>query len=252
MVGLYFSGTGNSKYCLERFLQEFEESAMFSIEDDKAIEQIKSHTQIIIAYPVQYSNIPKILRDFIMEHSDLWKGKDIFIIATMGLFSGDGAGLLARLLKKQGAHCIGGLHVKMPDSIADEKALKRSSKKNKSLILAAEKKVVQAAHDFQNGRPTQDGIGFLSHLAGLFGQRLYFYTLTQHYSSKLKINSSQCIGCGRCVQLCPMKNIELDHAKAIAKDQCTMCYRCINQCPMQAITLLGKKVVTQYDIHHYL
>ena len=43
----------------------------------------------------------------------------------MGLFSGDGAGILARRLRKYGAQIIGGLHLKMPDSIADEKALKR-------------------------------------------------------------------------------------------------------------------------------
>lgn len=252
MVGLYFSGTGNSKYCLERFLKEFNDIQIFSIEDHKVIEQIKHHTQIIIAYPVQYSNIPKILRDFIMKNAAIWKNKEIFIIATMGLFSGDGAGILARLLKKQDAQIIGGLHLKMPDSIADEKLLKHSSEKNKALILEAEKKIIQAAHDFQNGHPSQEGIGLFSHLAGLFGQRLYFYTKTKHYSNKLKINEARCIGCGKCAKLCPMKNIDMTNGKAIAKNQCTLCYRCINQCPTQAMTLLGKKVVKQYDINHYL
>ena len=31
-----------------------------------------------------------------MANPDIWKGKKVFIIATMGLFSGDGAGILAR------------------------------------------------------------------------------------------------------------------------------------------------------------
>ena len=252
MVGLYFSGTGNSKYCLERFLKEFNDIQVFSIEDNKMIEQIKQHTQIIIAYPVQYSNVPKILRDFVIKNADIWKNKEIFIIATMGLFSGDGAGILARLLKKQGAHIIGGLHLKMPDSIADEKVLKRSSEKNKTLIFEAEKKIIQAAHDFQNSRPSHEGMGLLSHLVGLFGQRLYFYMKTKHYSNKLKINETRCIGCGRCATLCPMKNIDITNGKAVAQNQCTLCYRCINQCPTQAMTLLGKKIVKQYDINHYL
>lgn len=252
MIGLYFSGTGNSKYCLERFLSEFEGTPLFSITDSRAIEQIKQDTQIIISYPIQYSNIPKILRDFILENAKVWQNKEIFIIATMGLFSGDGAGILARLLEKQGAHIIGGLHLKMPDSIADEKALKRSFQKNKKLIMEAEKKISKATYRLQNSQPSQEGIGFLSQLAGLFGQRLYFYTKTKHYSNKLKIDSDLCIGCGRCVKLCPMKNIDIKNRKAIAKDRCTMCYRCINQCPVQAITLLGKKIVKQYDIHDYL
>ena len=56
---------------------------------------------------------------------------DIFnlVIATMGIFSGDGSEMLGRLLESTRAEFIGGLHLKMPDSIADEKALKRPLEK---------------------------------------------------------------------------------------------------------------------------
>ena len=63
MVGIYLSGTGNTKHCIEN---------------------------------------------------------------TMGAFSGDGAGCTARLLKKYGAHILGGLHVKMPDSVCDSKLLTKA------------------------------------------------------------------------------------------------------------------------------
>jgi hypothetical protein len=36
----------------------------------------------------------------------------------MGLFGGDVSGILGRLLQQYGAKIIGGLHLKMPDSIA--------------------------------------------------------------------------------------------------------------------------------------
>ena len=119
---------------------------------------------------MQFSNIPKMLEDFVDRYQQLWKGKKIFVIATMGLFSGDGAGVLARRLHKYGAQIIGGLHLKMPDSIADEKALKRPIEKNVALVRAAEKKINCAVCDMKNGRPPQEGIGLLYHLAGLFGQ----------------------------------------------------------------------------------
>ena len=35
------------------------------LEDDNAIKSIKEHKEIIFSYPVQYSTVPKILRDFI-------------------------------------------------------------------------------------------------------------------------------------------------------------------------------------------
>lgn len=253
MLGIYFSGTGNSKYVLEFFLSKFDKSVkIYSIENKNVIDHIKNNEEIIFSYPIQYSNIPKILKDFIDKNRNLWKGKKIFIIATMGLFSGDGAGILARNLHKYGAEIIGGLHLKMPDNIADVKALKRSLEENKKLVRKAEKKIENAVINIKDGSIPQDGIGWMYHMAGLFGQRLYFRNKTKQYTNKIKISSEKCIGCGKCAKLCPMKNINIKNNLAKAKNRCTMCYRCINICPRQAITLLGKKIIQQGTIKKYL
>lgn len=253
MLGVYFSGTGNSRYALERFLGGCGETAgAYAIEDENITERIKENEEIIFSYSVQFSNIPKMLKDFIDGNAPLWKNKKIFVIATMGLFSGDGAGMLARRLKKYGAQITGGLHLKMPDSIADEKALKRSREKNRELVRMAESKIDQAVQRLKNGKPPREGIGFLYHLAGLFGQRLYFSQKTKHYTDQLKINPEKCVGCGKCVGLCPMKNLHVEDHVAKAEDRCTMCYRCVNLCPNQAVTLLGKQVIEQGTIETYL
>ena len=160
--------------------------------------------------------------------------------------------MLGRLLKKCGAELIGGLHLKMPDSIADEKALKRPIEKNKELVKQAEQKIKESVKRLKAGNPTQEGIGILYRLAGYFGQRAYFGHKTGSYSSKLKIDNDKCIGCGLCAKLCPMKNITIEEHKAVSCDRCTMCYRCINKCPEQALTLLGKKVVEQCGIEKYI
>lgn len=253
MLGIYYSGTGNSRYVMEQFLEKYNSSAdCISIEDEKIKEYISKSQEIAFAYSVQYSNVPKMVKDFIDGNQSLWKGKKVFVIATMGLFSGDGAGILARRLHRYGAETIGGLHLKMPDCIADVKALKRPLEKNKELVREAEKKIDQAVQSMKAGRPPQEGLGPLYHLAGLFGQRLYFYNKTRKYVDKLKIDSVKCVGCGKCVQSCPMKNLSLENHKAKAGNQCTMCYRCVNQCPKQAITLLGKQVIDQGTIEKYL
>ena len=253
MTGIYFSGTGNTKYCVDKFLKEYDCSKnSFSIEDSEALERIKNDNEIVMGYPVQYSNIPKILRDYIVDNRYVWKGKNIFIIATMGLFSGDGAGILARLLKNYGAVIVGGLHLKMPDSICDERALKRSFERNKRIVVKATKKICKCVDNIKNGKPPQEGLGAVCHLAGLFGQRLYFLGKTQKYTDRLKINSLKCIGCGLCERLCPMGNIAVKNGIAVSSDKCTMCYRCISKCPEQVITLLGKKVIEQNDVSRYL
>ena len=253
MVGVYFSGTGNSRHVLDVFLKAYDETlTSFSIEDDGVLTAIKVHEELIFAYPVQYSTVPKILRDFICENKELWKGKKVFVIATMGLFSGDGAGALARLLQRYGAKVEGGIHIKMPDSIGDEKVLKRSFEKNKELVRQGEEKAERVAIFLKNGKPMKEGLGPFSRMFGLFGQRLYFGHKTSEYSDKLKIDKDKCEGCGKCVALCPMKNISIKDGVCISESQCTMCYRCVNNCPKQAITLLGKKVVEQSIIEKYL
>ena len=136
----------------------------FSLEDDNITRVVKNEEMLVFAYPVQYSTVPKILRDFIIENNELWESKKVFVIATMGLFSGDGAGILGRLLLQYGAEVIGGLHLKMPDSIGDEKVLKRPLEKNRELVKKAEQKISRSVQLLKSGKPTQEGIGVLSRM----------------------------------------------------------------------------------------
>lgn len=253
MVGIYFSGTGNTKYCISKFVSKYDDSAsIISIEDSASVEAIKDNDVIVFAYPIYYSSLPKIVSDYIKSNKDIFNGKKIFIIVTMGLFSGDGAGCSARLFKKYGAEVIGGLHLKMPDCIGDEKALKKPLEKNKQIVHEADNKIQNALQKMKNGNPTKEGLNIFYHAAGLFGQRLWFYNKTRDYSNKLKIDKSMCIGCGLCSSICPMNNIKVIDKKAEPQGKCTMCYRCVNNCPKQAITLIGKKVYEQCRIEKYL
>lgn len=99
----------------------------------------------------------------------------------MGLFSGDGAGILGHLLQKCGTEILGGLHLKMPDSIGDEKVLKRPLEKNRGLVKKAEQEIKSTVYLIQAGKPTQEGMGVLCRIIGFFGQRLYF----RHKSKEL-------------------------------------------------------------------
>ena len=169
----------------------------------------------------------------------------------MGLFAGDGTGCAARLLKKYGAVITGGIQVIMPDSIGDCKALKKSNDKNKAIVMKADDRVKEIASQMKVGKFPQEGLSFWSHLAGLFGQRLWFYNKTTGYTNKLKIDADKCVGCGICAKGCPTINIKIVDGKAVSDAQCTMCYRCVSYCPKQAITLLGKEVYQQAGIEKY-
>lgn len=247
LTALYFSGTGNTHFCAEQFTRKLGGRSL-SIEDRAAVSALAENDEIAIAYPVYYSNLPKIVRDFIEENAALWRGKRVFIIATMGAFSGDGAGCSARILKKHGANISGGLHIKMPDCIGDVKLLKKPPEKNKEIVGTAIQKIDRAAKNYQSGNPPREGLNAFAHIAGLFGQRLWFRRKTKNYTQNPKIDRERCVGCGVCERLCPMNNIRLENGRAVAGGRCTMCYRCFSKCPQKAITIIGKKVIVQYNL----
>lgn len=245
MNAIYLSGTGNTKHVVTLLLDELGmDSRIYPIESPDVLKAFEDD-ELILAYPTMFSNIPYLVRDFINSNQEAWKGKNVFLITTMGLFAGDGTGCAARLLKKYGAEITGGLQIVMPDSIGDCKALKKTREQNKAIIDKADWRVTQAAKQIREGNYPGEGLSFAAHLAGLFGQRLWFYNKTTGYKDKLKIDPSKCIGCGICAENCPTKNIRIENGKAVASAKCTMCYRCVDYCPKQAITLLGKTLYEQ-------
>lgn len=253
MVGIYLSGTGNTKHCIEKLLSIIDnEAKAIPIESKDAVRNITENETIILAYPTQFSNVPFMVRDFINRNHDIWKDKKVVCMTTMGAFSGDGAGCAARILRKHGADIIGGIHIKMPDAVCDSKLLKKSLEENQKIVKEADEKIEKIGEIIlKEGKYPKDGLSFFAHIAGLFGQRLWFYNKTVNYSSKLKI-SDECIGCGRCANNCPMNNLEMVDGKVRAKGSCAMCYRCISTCPKKAVTLLGKEVIEQCRYEKYI
>ena len=252
MTGVYMSGSGNTKHCLEKLMKGLlSDPVMIPIEDPGAAAAIKADEEIFLAYPTHFSNIPYMVRDFINTHSGIWKGKKVFCLTTMALFAGDGTGCAARLLKKYGAVITGGLQVKMPDSIGDVKLLKKPLEANHKTVEETDLRLGRIARKMRATKTyPQEGLSFFAHLAGLFGQRLWFYNKTADYSNKLKV-SDACAGCGLCTGLCPMGNLSVKDGRAVSAGRCAMCYRCINSCPQKALTLLGNKVYEQCSYEKY-
>ena len=53
-------------------------------------------------------------------------------------------------------------------------------------------------------------------------------------------STDECIGCGLCEKLCPLKNIQIKDHRPVWGKKCTHCMACIAKCPKKAIEY-GKK-----------
>lgn len=49
--------------------------------------------------------------------------------------------------------------------------------------------------------------------------------------------SNKCIGCNKCVPVCPFAAINMIDKKAVMNEACTLCGACVQVCPVQAITI---------------
>ena len=52
-----------------------------------------------------------------------------------------------------------------------------------------------------------------------------------------KIKTEECIGCGTCVNVCPMEVWELQEDKAVAvnAEACIECSACVDNCPVACL-----------------
>ncbi len=50
-----------------------------------------------------------------------------------------------------------------------------------------------------------------------------------------KTATDKCVGCGKCVNICPCKNISITDGRAVFGNSCTLCYGCAHICPEGAV-----------------
>ncbi len=54
----------------------------------------------------------------------------------------------------------------------------------------------------------------------------------------VNINKETCIGCGACIDTCPVEALKMEDGKAVVDaETCIDCGACVDSCPVEAITL---------------
>ena len=234
IVLFLFSGTGMTKYIIDKMKPEFEKQQaqfdVFSIESVQLQNISLGHYDAIgVAYPVHSFNAPKIVIDF-TRRLPKTESQDAFIISSAGELSplnNASSDLLIKIFTKKGYNVFYDIQFEMPCNflIKDDegKVLDKLSRANADIPSVVSKIL--------------DSVKGLRHSS--FGVKiLAFFGRAEWYGVKyfkLLYTNKKCNNCGICVSSCPNRNIEHGATKAVFKRNCGLCMRCIYLCPNQAI-----------------
>ena len=235
---LYFTGTGNSKYCADFLADRLGDEVYDLSERIKAgnYAPFESEKPYIICVPTYAWRCPAVVTE-LLEKTELKGSSEVYFVMTCGGEIGKAEKYNRALCDRIGKCYKGTLKVKMPENylamfdVTDEK-------REEELMAEAYEELDRAASLIKENAilpvVKEGAIGFiLSGSVNVMFNKLYLK------DDKFLVKES-CTSCGLCETKCPLGNIEMKDGKPHWLGNCTHCMACISYCPKEAIEY-GKK-----------
>ena len=235
---LYYSGTGNSKFIAKCIASALETDCLNLNERIKAEDTLSVQTEenVILVTPTYAWRIPHIVSDW-LEKVDLVSAKRIWFVMDCGSEIGNAAGYNRQLAAQKQLQYMGTAQIIMPENyIAMFNAPPKEQAK--SIVEQAEPALQKVMAQLKAGQefPLPRENLYDRFMSGPVNPVFYrFFVKADAFRA-----TDACIGCGKCVELCPLNNIHLENGKPVWGKNCTHCMACICYCPKEAIEY-GKK-----------
>lgn len=257
IVGLYFSGTGNTKWVVDSFEKKMigrnYEVEMLSIEDysvEEVAEKFEEANLVGFMYPIHGSDMPKLYLEYVEKLSKfkMTSRKKAFSITTVAIFSGDGALVPKPFCDAMNLEFAWAYNIKMPCNFdTPVPGFKVPSKKRivdmKEKALIKMDKIIEK---MESGLHRLSGATVVTMAIGN-SSRLSSRKMMKKYD--ISVNKELCIRCGTCIKLCPTKNLTLPEGQGAIEThgKCTACLRCVNNCPSYSLRMLKAKNKSKYN-----
>lgn len=220
---LYFSGTGNSRYVARKIAQELNNELISLnqlIKEEKTDELISTDKPFIFVCPTYAWRLPIVVTNFIKKTRFSGSNK-VYFIMTCGGDTGKAIKYIQKLCKYKEWQLKGMAEIKMPEnyialfSIPDKETstqiIKGSDKQIDKIIS-----YIKSENEFEIINPSGLSGTLKSGITNTAFYKIFVHAKGFHYTNK-------CIGCGKCVTLCPLNNINLKNQKPVWKNNCTHC-----------------------------
>ena len=240
----YFSGCGNSRHVAETLAAGLNDTLTFIPE--AACEGCYDYTlaegeSLGFVFPVYAWAPPKLVLDFIEKLNISGQMSYLYFACTMG----DECGLTEKIFRKaveqKGWKLDACFSLQMPETYIGMPGFKLDTdEKAQGKIAATDATLKECIPLLQNKeRFSKMKVGS----AAWIKSRLINPGFNRHATADRKYRSTEvCIHCGKCVEVCPLKNITLEEGRPKWNGYCTMCMGCYHHCPVNAIQY-GKATV---------
>jgi ferredoxin len=243
---LYFSATGNSLAVARQLAERLNERLMPLIE---AVQQdLTNEKRIGLVFPTYDFNLPPALPEMIAQLK-ISPQSYVFTVVTCGSAAGNCIWVLRRILREKGIELAYSHKVSVPDNSA--LAFGRNPNKQLGKFERVPARMEQIIRELEEESHVlhYSWFGLLSWLLGRPAiERGMIHCLGP------KVIVDKCNGCGTCVRVCPMENIQLVESReskvesretaqvAFTGDHCTVCLACVHACAQQAFRTNGQDV----------
>ena len=240
----YFSGCGNSRHVAETLAAGLNDTLIFIPEAAREghYEYTLSEGKSLgFVFPVYSWAPPKLVMDFI-EKLNIKVGPSTGSGTSFYLYfactCGDECGLTEKIFRKaieqKGWELSACFSTKMPETYIGMPGFKLDTEENaRKKIEATDATLVRNIPRLLNKEYfTEMTIGNFAWLKSRVINKSFnkFATDDSKY-----LSTEACIHCGKCVEVCPLKNVTLEGGRPKWHGHCTMCMGCYHHCPVNAI-----------------
>jgi ferredoxin len=238
-VELYvFSGTGNTLLAARRVAEILRGGGVavrlhhLEKADPAAFPAGEPGMTLGLAFPVAaFSTFPLVWR--FIEALPPGNGTPVFVLATMGGFSGLLFGPLKQLLRRKGYRPLAACGLRMPGNYLFVKPPEKCRKRLEGGLRGAER----FAEELLAGRARWRRLSPVPYA----WVRRFWAGVGRSFAKdglKFRADSATCTRCGLCTRLCPVENIFLPGDGGVPEwnGRCEMCQRCVAFCPARAVS----------------
>ena len=247
---LYFSGTGNSRWCAELLGMRLAEECVdsFHLLKKGIGGTFYSEKPWVFVAPTYAWRLPHIYSN-LLKKSTFEGNRDAYFVMTCGSEIGDAAKENRALCDQLGLRDRGTLTVAMPENyialfdVPEANAVSAMMKDARTIMEEAAERI-RAGRDLPELKT-----GLLDRIKSGPVNPLFYRLIVK---AKAFYATDACTGCGKCVTGCVLGNIRLQEGKPVWDKNCTHCMACICGCPAGAIEY-GKasRGKVRYQCPHY-